>query len=586
MPQPKRDIPYRVELYDTAGLRVAAFDSVPLMDVIRATPDQRGRIEGLFPEGLTDLGIGYTVRVYVDNAFFCEAPITRIQPQWGDTQKLILDRYVTFREAIAFEAETEALIGNTTVTAAYANRTVTQIVTDAINRALGPIHYTIDHTVYPAGATHEYQKFTARQSTDGPLEIGGIAVGSWADSSRIDLSAAYAKDGDTIAGIKVDAIAWPDLRMMLIDTEESSLNSHAKKMHPEIVNWTTAQYDASGYKLRADAATQFLQDLIDTKGIDYIELNPHKDSTGAYDDRIDAYGRYLGFVYGGGECFNAAQVENGHAEILLYNDGAYHVPEMALKEYYSYTGPATDSIEDATVGLVSFAVDNGLFEILTTLACAAGGYIWSVSPDLAVTFRQADRAGRVVFFDPTEHSVTLGSRNDRLTNILYFDGNLFTGSFEKTYYNGDSIDAYGVHYRFLDLYSVHLEEDADKIVAGLLDDLAYPEPSGEIRFLNGDPSLHVGDIIELRGPNLRRLEREINGEWGDRFTGKLAGRIRRVKHRFQGRHVITTASLTSPLRSVEDPLRFMTRGQPSAQSLFQFRLDDATVGLDSGFHLD
>ncbi len=63
-------------------------------------------------------------------------------------------------------------------------------------------------------------------------------------------------------------------------------------------------------------------------------------------------------------------------------------------------------------------------------------------------------------------------------------------------------------------------------------------------------------------------------------------RVRQVTHRFSGRHVRTVVSLGSPLRSVDNPLAFITRSQEAATSLFEFRLDEATVGLDMGFHLD
>ena len=62
--------------------------------------------------------------------------------------------------------------------------------------------------------------------------------------------------------------------------------------------------------------------------------------------------------------------------------------------------------------------------------------------------------------------------------------------------------------------------------------------------------------------------------------------MKEITHEFRGRLVTTTAGLTSPLRSVDDPLSFIVREQASAESLFQFRLDEKTVGLDLGYHLD
>ena len=138
----------------------------------------------------------------------------------------------------------------------------------------------------------------------------------------------------------------------------------------------------------------------------------------------------------------------------------------------------------------------------------------------------------------------------------------------------------------LEYFPVSVEEDADKLAAGLLDDVAYPEPCGFVQFYQGDVSVRVGDIVELRDDPLRRLERSVEAEWGGRFSGKLVGRVRRVTHRFSGRQVTTTAWLTSPLRSVGLPVSFVARSQGAAADLYQFRLDAVEVGLDMGYHLD
>ena len=47
---------------------------------------------------------------------------------------------------------------------------------------------------------------------------------------------------ELISGVKVDSVAWPDIRLMMIDTEERERNSHAQEMHPEVADWTDAQY--------------------------------------------------------------------------------------------------------------------------------------------------------------------------------------------------------------------------------------------------------------------------------------------------------------------------------------------------------
>jgi hypothetical protein len=121
------------------------------------------------------------------------------------------------------------------------------MVRAVVNQARGPLHYYVEHTAYPDGAAREFGKFTTRMALADPLPVGGIDSGQWVDSSRIDLSGAYAKDGDTIAGLVVDGLPWPDLRLMMIDAEESSLNSHAISRHPEIADWDSDRYDRSAY---------------------------------------------------------------------------------------------------------------------------------------------------------------------------------------------------------------------------------------------------------------------------------------------------------------------------------------------------
>jgi len=579
-------IEYRIEVYDTWGRRVASYDEVPLLDVTRSMPDEADEIAGILPGQVSDLSHGYRIRVFAGGAWFCDALVTEVAPQWSDTRKLILGRYIPFHEVIEFKAERVARDGNTRVTRGYTNRSISYIVRDAINSALGPVHYLVTHEDYPDGAEREYAKFLARKTAGNELEVGGISSGQWVGSARIDASGAYAKDGDTITGLVVDGEAWPDLRLMMIDCEETSRNSHAYKRHPEVADWTDEEYASSHYKFCADAATDALQALLDSEGIDFLELNPHVDDSGNYDDRVDAYGRYIGIIYGGGQCFNAAQIEKGHADVYLYEDGAYHVPEMALKDYYSYVGANVDSIDECGVTLCSFGADGGVFEILTALAYAAGGFVWSVDPDWAVRFREAACADRVVFFDPLRTWVGLGSNSKEIGNILYFSGNPVLGSLKKTYVRDTSIDEYGPLAKRLGYFPISLEEDADKLAAGLLEDIAYPEPCGFVQFYRGDASVRVGEIVELRGGPLRRLERSVEGEWGDRFSGKLVGRVRRVTHRFSGQQVTTTAWLTSPLRSVRASVSFMARSQDSAADLYQFRLDAVDIGLDMGYHLD
>ena len=328
---------YLIEIFDTWDRRVAVFDEVPLLKLEQTFPDKADSIRGILPDSLVELGPGYRVRVWLDGEVYQEAIIGEVQPQWSDARKLILDRFVRFHEVFEFEAKTPALEFNGYVARGFENESVDAVVKAAINTTRGAVHYWVDHTAYPEGATREYSKFLARKTAGNELETGGISSGQWVGSARMDLTNAFAKDGDTIAGLKVDGVDWPDLRFMLIDSEETSLNSHTKKIHPETADWTSAQYDKSGYKIAGDKATDFLQNLIDTKGIDYIELNPHRGSDGNFDDRVDKFGRYLGLIFGGGECFNAAMVEAGHAEVLLFEDGKFHMPEMELKDEFPLT---------------------------------------------------------------------------------------------------------------------------------------------------------------------------------------------------------------------------------------------------------
>jgi endonuclease YncB( thermonuclease family) len=576
---------YAIELFDVWNRRLAVFDEVPLIEATRGTPDEPSIVRGLLPRSVTALGQAYRVCVRIEDAVFCEGRIHWTGPQWSDARKLILDRYVPFQEIIAFEAKSDPESLNPRVSAAYTNRTPAALVRDVLNRALGPLHYWVDHTAYPDGAQREHAKFDARRTPENELEVGGIAEGQWVDASRIDATAAYAKDGDTIAGLVVDGDPWPDLRLMLLDAEETARNSHAISRHPEVALWSDAQYNRSGYKRKGDAAKAFLQSLLDTKGIGYIELNPHRNPAGVFDDRVDAYGRYLGLIFGGGECFNAAVVEQGLADVYLYDGGRYHDPELALKDFFSYTGVHHDSIT-ATGGILEeFDVSGGALEAIAAAAYATPGVVFQVDEELGVTFALAGTVDRVICFDPLRMGVAFGEASNTLANVLFIEGNPITAAVNHTYTRGESIDTYGKAYRRLEYFSLSIEADAARLALGLLEDLAYPAPTGSITFYRGESGLNVGDCIELREGPVRRLAPALPGAWGGRFPGKLAARVCRVRHRFSGRHVETTVDLDSPLRSIGDPLAWLVRSQPAASTLFEFRLDAETVGLDMGFHL-
>ena len=259
---------------------------------------------------------------------------------------------------------------------------------------------------------------------------------------------------------------------------------------------------------------------------------------------------------------------------------------MELKDFFSYTQANVATVEAAGATLVNFDASGGVLEALTALAYAAGGCIWSLDSSLCVRFRRAAHADHVVYFDPLHMGVAIGSDSREIANAIYFEGNPVTGTLEKTFWRGDSMDAFGYHGRSLEHFGISLEEDADKLAEGLLEDVAYPEPTGGIEFFDGNTAIRVGNLIEVRGAPLRRLEREAADEWGGRFSGRLVARVKSVTHRLSGRQVSTHVAFTSPLRSVADPLRFMVRSQPRETELFQFRLDVADVGLDAGYHLD
>ncbi|MEA3364486.1 MAG: hypothetical protein U9Q79_02505 [Candidatus Hydrogenedentes bacterium] len=576
---------YALEVYDRDGLRVAHFDQVPLMEATRTAPGEPDVIEGLLPEGIVALGPGYRIVVAIEDAPFCEAEVTWVGPQWSDTKKLILDRYVSFHEVIAFRAERDDGHWNTRVSRGYGSARLDAIAKDVISAAEGPVHYLVTHTGYPDGAQREYEKYLARKTQYNELEIGGIASGQWVETPRIDASAAYAKDGDTIAGLIVDGVPWPDLRLMMIDGEELSKNSHAVKRHPEIAGWTAQRYAASGYALAAEASRQALQSLIDTNFIEEIELNPHRGYDGEYDDRVDAYGRYIGIVYGGGECFNAAMIELGRADVYLYKDGKYHVPEMRLKEYFSYRETCENSIEAVATTFTAFEAGHGVFDLLTALAYA-GGCVWTMDASGAVRFRKADKCDHALLYDPVYLGMLLSWDGGDIVNAIHFEGNPILGPVKKTYMRGASADAFGYRGKEFRHFGIAHEADADLLVNGLLDDLAYPEAAGSITLHHGCNAVDVGDLVELRGAPVRRLDPALGDEWGGPFAGRIVRRVNRVAHRFSGRAVTTTLGCTSPLRSVENPLRCMTQHQGTEVSLYQFRLDDALVGFDSGYHLD
>jgi len=577
---------YHIDVVDTWNRQIARIERVPLMQIECGDASDGERIVGLLPTDLRDLGHGYLLKFYLDGRLEAEVPLDMVDPQWGEIDRWILRRLVEFDETLEVDGRRLYSDWNRTLTKAYVNTEVSELVRDAVSSVSGRLHYLVDHTAYPDGAEREYQKFQSRLGSLDELPVGSVADGHYVGSARIDATGAYAKDGDTIAGLMVDDVEWPDLRMMMIDTEEMSINSHTTKLHPEVAQWSAQKYDLSGYKYRAQTATDALQNLIDTNGIDYIELNWHRGPDGEFDDRIDAYGRYIGLVYGNGECFNAAMVELGHSDVYLYADGAYLPAEMRLKEYFSYKGPSSDSVESTDVFLSAMDFENGVFGVLTLLAYAAGA-VWRVDGDGAVYFSVPENSPVVWHYDVQRGAVSFKSNMDGLVNAVSFSGNPDSSLLNKWYDRDDSVDEYGTQWRSLALYSFSVQTDADKIVPRMFDDVAYPAPAGYLTDYTGSlGSLRVGELIEIRGSDVRRLTRELDFEWGGRFSGRYVFAVSRKVIMVRNDRVEVTYGLMSPLRSVENPITFMVRNQPTADMLFEFRLDAESVGLDFDYHLD
>lgn len=575
---------YRIDVFDPEGRRTAVFDRVPLLEVLRSAPDEGDRVEGLLPLGIEHIGPGWRIRVFIGKRLFCDAPVVATRPQWSEMRKLVLDRYVNFRDIVAIEARTEPYAGNATVAGAWKHAEVDAIARDMIQRAPGPVHYSVAHNGYPDGAQREFAKFTARRLPGNALPSGSIASGQWVGGTRIDASGAFARDGETIAGLVVDGVMWPDLRLMMVAAEQTSRNARAVALHPEVAAWSEARYDAGGYKRRADAARAALQSLLDAQGIDFIELNPHRDAFGAYDGRVDAEGRYLGLVYGGGECFNATLVERGVVDVMLPEEGRILDAAMALKDYFSYTGRNVDSMVRTPTLLEDFDFSGGLLEGLTLLAYA-GRRAWRIDPALRISLRAAEPTDHVVPFIPQRVGVSLGADASTIANVLVVEGHPLAGAPSVTRERPSSVACHGERKKTLVCHALSRAEDAACLAEGLLDDLAFPELRAELLFFNGESRCTVGDLIEVRGSPLARLDRILPDEWGGRFHNRFVGRVKRIVHRLSGRDVTTRVTLTSPMRTVSNPLHTIVRSQLGAGAIYQLRLDDDTVSLDAGYGL-
>jgi len=569
----------RIELLDTCHQRIAVFNEAFSLEATRRLPDQVDTLKVAVPH-VEGFGPGCTIDVYLDNTLWQRYEATRTQLRWDADFQPEHNTRTPLRDVMQVEAEAAKHAVNTRLRRAYVGVTLEEALEDVINRAPGPIYYLIDHNAYPDGATREYAKFLARCTPDNALETGGIMDGQWVGSDRIDTSGAYAKDGDTISGLKVDGYPWPDLRLMMIDAEETTLNSHARKRHPETALWSSERYANSGYQLRADRATAFLQGLLDGKGISHIELNPHRNSIGVFDDRVDAYGRYIGRVFGGGECFSAAMVEQGLADAYLYEDGVYHVPEHRLKDFFSYTGIHAKSFPTMNTEIHALDLDCTVLEAMTLLAYLCGGKAFSLSSEFCVEFRDATQFVHTCRYRADTMTVVSGFTKAGLANTLAITGNRIVAPGTITASDDGSISAYGAGDASVDGNWLGSDVDKQRLAWNLLQDMAYPTPSVTATFFEGAPELQPGDLISIEGAPLRRYAQRLPDEWGNAFDETIVGRITEVRHIMEGENTRTQIVLSAPLRSVASPLTLLRRIRSAGEPLFALRLDESLAGLD------
>lgn len=569
----------RVELLDTLRQRIAVFNDAISLQAVRRVPDRADTLTCTLPH-VEGFGPGCTIDVYLDNTLWQRYEATCTQLRWDADFQPEHNTRIPLRDVMQVEARAAKQAVNARLRRAYVGITLEEALVDIINRAPGPIHYLIDHDAYPDGATREYTKFLARCTTDNALETGGISEGQWVGADRIDTTGAYAKDGDTISGLKVDGDPWPDLRLMMIDAEETTLNSHARKRHPETTLWSSERYANSGYKLHADRATAFLQTLLDGKGISHIELNPHRNSNGLFDDRVDAYGRYIGRAFGGGECFSAAMVEQGLADVYLYEDGIYHVPEHRLKDFFSYTGIHAKSFPTMNTEIHALDLDCTVIEAMTLLAYLCGSKAFTLFSDFYVEFRDATQFDHTYRYRAETMAVVSGFTKAGLANTLAITGNRIVAPGTIAASNSESISAYGAGNASINGNWLGSDEDKQMLAENLLQDMAYPTPSITATFFEGAPELKPGDLISIEGAPLHRYAQRLPDEWGNTFDETIVGRITEVRHIMEGTDTQTQIVLSAPLRSVASPLTLLRRIRSVGEPLFALRLDESLAGLD------
>jgi hypothetical protein len=259
-------------------------------------------------------------------------------------------------------------------------------------------------------------------------------------------------------------------------------------------------------------------------------------------------------------------------------------PDLELKDFASYTGPREASIAACDTALSWTLFDGPLYNVLTALAYAAGGYAWGLTSEGAVWLQPVDTVDRVVFYDPVVVGVALGAHSAGVVNALAVQTNPDRSAARIEERREDSVRALGEAPQALDAFWLDARSDAERFAGALLDDVAYPETAGEIYWFHGAPDVEVGELVELRGAPIERLAPELAGEWGGRFAGKHVARVRRVTHRIAGQRLETTAALTSPLRSVGGPIAAVRQAQAAAEAYRWFGLD-STAALDEAFEL-
>ncbi len=579
---------YRVELYDHRGVRLAAFDSVPLLEAARSMPGGQDRIQGMLPRDAPPAKPGCQLRVFVAGELFCEAEVVEGLPEWGPQRKLILDQYVRFETVRGVTARQDANRAAGSAHGSYRHANVSAIVKDLINRAPGRVHYTVAHGAYPEGAEREHSKFLARKTAANALAAEAFEPGNWAGPERIDGSGAWARDGRTVAGLVVDGTPWPDVGLLMVGAESLELDAHAIARRPETAAWTSAQYALSGYALKAQEARDQLQALLDEFGVEFLELNPFLDESGNYAGRFDGQGRAMALVFGGGRCLNAAMTELGAADVDLHGaaDGVPLPPDLGLKEFLSYTGPTEDSIGPASAVLSAYEAGGSLSGALTALAYMEQGWGWTIDSASRIAFKALERPDLMAYFDPAVMGAAYGQTRSGMANRITLRGNPLAGPLEQVHGRPESEAHYGREAVALTAPGVAHEAVLERLATGLLDDLAYPAPAGYARWFDGKADVQPGALLFLRDTPGGPTATLPAGTWGDRFAGERAARVSEVVHRFMGRQVSTEARLTSPLRSVLNPLDEIRRSHEPAAWLRQFRLDHPMIGLDMGYHLD